>query len=679
MRSGVKKVLAVLLILGGIGAAIPGQVFSPRVFREGQPDATDLAGLAAGIFRQAGAVTPRQKAEAIWCFFLTDGRFVPPGMWYHIAGWAYEEPQGEVLDPLKLLHSYGFGLCYQLAPLLEAVFRAGGFEDARTWFLTGHTVAEVFYEGAYHHFDADMMGYTTTGRGDPRTAPVASVAELAADGSLFLSRLLSPREADASRVAFPWYPADVAAAAIPDLAALFTTRADNWLFAEARSPQGHSMDFVLRPGERLIRYFQPESSDCFYLPFRYDGRQWQEFPREVAAYGIRTEDGPRSQKDARLWATGKIEYRPVLSDRRGLNFAVFEMRSPYVLIDARLSFQASLPQKGQALEASLSVDGGRSWERMGERQGPFRGEWQVRPAVLSAGPHGGRSAVSGRYQYLVRIAMSGSRPGAEIGLRDLRIESRLQLNPRTLPALGPGPNRLQFEPGAAVERKTIPVETATLCHFAKKALHIQSREEGGQIVLYPEEGKTAEILLELTAPDSLPLAGFDAGARFLDLREGWAPDKCTAEIRKTRIGQGNASREAPRASIAWSASADGEYTPLWEFPPQPAWKDGQPVRQQLRWPEVDRQVRSLPSGTRTVYLRYRLKGMGLDSPRLAVLCAPPRKPSRLEITHRWDAEGKSFSRTETVLRPDQPYSYQVDTGAARPVVNRAIVLYCPPE
>jgi hypothetical protein len=108
---------------------------------------------AEGIYLQAGAQTPRERAEDIWRFFLTDGRFVKPGFWYHIAGWAYEEPIGELLDPLKLLNSYGFGLCYHIAPLLEAVWKAGGFADARVWFLTGHAVAEVYYEDAYHYCD----------------------------------------------------------------------------------------------------------------------------------------------------------------------------------------------------------------------------------------------------------------------------------------------------------------------------------------------------------------------------------------------------------------------------------------------------------------------------------------------------------------------------------------------
>ena len=62
------------------------------------------------------------------------------------------------------------------------------------------------------------------------------------------------------------------------------------------------MSFQLRPGERLIRYYKPERAGDFYLPYKFDGREWKEFPQEIAEYRIRTEDGPRSQKDARLWA-----------------------------------------------------------------------------------------------------------------------------------------------------------------------------------------------------------------------------------------------------------------------------------------------------------------------------------------------------------------------------------------
>ena len=56
------------------------------------------------------------------------------------------------------------------------------------WFLTGHTVTEVFYDGAYHHYDSDMLGYNPVGKGDPRRLPVASVRQIEKDGGIILGK-----------------------------------------------------------------------------------------------------------------------------------------------------------------------------------------------------------------------------------------------------------------------------------------------------------------------------------------------------------------------------------------------------------------------------------------------------------------------------------------------------------
>src|SRR4051812_26043868 len=245
------------------------QVYSPTVVKQGQPDASSLESLVQGIYATTGAATPREKAEAIWRFFLTDGRFVKPGFWYHIAGWAYEEPKGEVLDAMKLLNSYGFGLCYHIAPLLEAVYEAAGFADARVWFLTGHTVAEVLYDGAYHYFDSDMLGYNAVGSGPLKQRRVTSVHEIEKNGQIITGTFVNGK-ADPARADDPWYPADVRANAIEDLASLFTSTADNHVYPFTRYSTGHTMDFVLRPGEKMIRYFQPERSDLFSLPYACD-------------------------------------------------------------------------------------------------------------------------------------------------------------------------------------------------------------------------------------------------------------------------------------------------------------------------------------------------------------------------------------------------------------------------
>jgi hypothetical protein len=596
--------------------------------------------------------------------------------------------------------------------LLQAVYLAGGFEDARVWFLTGHTVAEVWYDGAYHHYDSDMLGYTTVGEGDPGTLPVASVSQIAEDGQIILSKLRSPKAADPAKVDSPWYPADLKEAAMEGLTSLFTSREDNWLFSSVRFPQGHSMDFVLRPGERLTRYFQPESGDVFYLPYKYDGSAWSEFPREVGQYNIRTEDGPRSQKDHRRWASGRLEYSPALTDpdsyRGGLaavrsgnlrlpgsatgrdyltreavsqpGRAEFEMRSTYVLIDAEVILDATLLDARHALLTELSVDGGKQWEPMDKLSGPFVGRWRTAPAVRVRSEHGSLSSVSGKYGYLVRLTFSGPAPANGIQVRNIGVASRIQINPRSLPELAPGSNSLSYRPGRPERRSSIPVSLDRLEDQAVRIQGVRVIRESGHAVLWPDNGDPAEAVFELAAPDGTALSGFDAGGRFLDLRDGLAPDKLTAETRTSAFAAGpGVTAVRPEASLEWSLSPAAGFIALWTYDPEFKPMDGKPVAQLLRWPEVDRQVRSLPPGTKKVYVRYRLKGLGLDSPRLATISPQPASLASLEVTHQWRANGQAMEHVERIGNAGSSRDYRIDTPAGSTVVNRAVVFYAPPR
>lgn len=644
-----------------LSTGLAAQVYSPVVLQRSQPDPTDLRRLASGICANARAITPREKAQAIWRFFLTDGRFVKPGFWYHIAGWAYEEPRGEVLDPLKLLNSYGFGLCYHIAPLLEAVFDAAGFEDSRVWFLTGHTVAEVFYDGAYHYYDSDMMGYTTLGHGPPQTAVVASVHQIERDGALLTGKLKSSREVNPELVDTPWYPADVREGAIEGMADLFTTTKDNWLYAFKRYPEGHTMNSVLRPGERMIRYFRPEDPHVFYLPYAFDGKNWREFPQEIARYRIRTEDGPHSQKDARLWSTGRIEYEPDLSG--AASSVVIDMPSPYVIIDASAAMRLNLAA-GQNLDAATSVDGGDSWQEAGRVTGPYAGWYRVEPATIARSEHGRRTAVSGTYGYKLKL----TRTGGEISA--VRITTRFEVNPRTLPALSLGQNHLLYSAGAAERWNPVPVRLDQL----SDATNTHYVSENGQGLILPRGGDDAFLLFEIAAQDHSRLLGFRAGGRFLDIRDRLVPDKLTAEVRKTAVSIPPAIQ--PAASIEWSPDREGPYRRLWSYDPHIAWRDGQPIDRLLRWPEVDRTVRSIPAGTARVWVRYRLRGMALDDVRLTAIEAAEGN-SPLEIAHLWKQGGVSHEHHETIAAGSAKAGYDIAIGGSLPVENEALILSCP--
>ena len=79
---------------------------------------------------------------------------------------------------------------------------------------------------------------------------------------------------------------------------------------------------------------------------------------------------------------------------------------------------------------------------------------------------------------------------------------------------------------------------------------------------------------------------------------------------------------------------------MWTYDPKVTWLDGQPIKQVLRWPEVDRSVRNLPAGTEHVYVRYQFDGLAIDHFRLASI--RPENPSatqHLKITQIWEENG----------------------------------------
>lgn len=652
-------------VLAGTAVA---QVYSPRVVRQGDPDASSIRSFATGILDRARATGQRERAEAIWRFFLADGRFVSPDFWYRLDGWAYEEPGGLVTDPLKLLNSYGFGAPSQLAPLLEAVWEAAGFPDARVWSLGGHTVAEVFYEGAYHYYDSDRMGYTTAGKSPFRKAPVVSVRNLEQDPGILLVKFGSRAEPDA--VDHPWFPG-FRPEQMESFARLFSTAGDNRIFPFTRYPQGHSMTYVLRPGERLVRHFAPEQPGLYYLP-----------PLRPA----RVEDGPRSPTDDRRWATGRIEYTPVLSDvvsyypEFGRNFnsnlrlptgnateltrldgahpgrAVFEMPCPYVIIDARLSLRARLEAVWQTLMAEFSTDGGRTWSRAGLLRGPYRGQWEVKSQIPR-----------GTYGYLVRLVMSGAGEPHDTAIDQLTITTTFQHNPRTLPHLAPGRNEMAYQSGTAEVRRPIPADAGRLSHAHRV-------NEAGDAFLVPEEGRSASVVFELTAPGGAVLAGFDAGGRFLDLRGGFAPDKRTAGARRTKI----AFTGTPEASLEWSLAPNRDFKPLWTWDEEIQWRDGDRINRVLRWPEVDFTVNELPPGVKKIYVRYRFANVALDSIRLAVRSQAPAPRSPVEITHAWRESGQLRRHVERIAPGGATLRYFVETGPSRSITNESLTLYCPP-
>jgi hypothetical protein len=523
-------------------------------------------------------------------------------------------------------------------------------------------VAEVFYDGGYHYFDSDMLGYNPVGPGPLKQRRISSVHDIEKDGGIILGKLAGPKQVDFTKVDQPWYPADVRANAIPDLTELFTSTNDNWVFPFTRYASGHSMDFTLRPGERVTRYFRPQDDRLYYLPFAFDGEAWREFPKELEQYRIRTRNGPQSQKDSRRWGTGMIEYRPPVPDHG--EFAV-DMPCPWVIIDAAFSMNLKLRAGGNIL-LETSIDGGKTWKPAATLNGPHEGPWRVGAATVAQTANGRRSEVTGMYGYQVRIRRSD----AEI--TDLLLTTSFQINPRTLPQLTAGRNQMQFRSSQTL-RTQYPVHLDSLNRYASKMVNAEYVEERGQGWVRNRGNEPGVVVFKLQSTDGSPLSSFDVGGRFLDLRGGLAPDKLTAEVRKVTSWPDNVLQR-PSASLAWSLKPDGPWKTLWSYDPTPVWLDGEVIDRTLRWPEVQRNVESLPADTRLVYVRYEFNGIAIDDFRLAYVKSGLQAKSSVRVTHIWNENGTERRFTQDIGRGEISKKYIVDVAEGRTIENRALLI-----
>ena len=98
-------------------------------------------------------------------------------------------PDGStVYDPLVLLELKEMR-CGHIARVTADLFSAAGYKT-RIVQLGGHVIAEIYYEGEWHYFDADVFGNGETVLGEDQNIP--SVFELSQPDTLWKMDSLSP-------------------------------------------------------------------------------------------------------------------------------------------------------------------------------------------------------------------------------------------------------------------------------------------------------------------------------------------------------------------------------------------------------------------------------------------------------------------------------------------------------
>ena len=611
-------------------------IVTPWVEVSGGTDFRSIPALLASP-RFAGK-TGQELAVAIWEFMVDPEEGI-----YHFWTPLERGHNRKVTDPLKLLNVFGWCLCGTNANIMADLFRQVGLPDGRAVHINGHVVPEAFYDDAWHLLDADLRACHR--KHPPHQEQIASVAELVADPTLVT---------DQQNPSQPYYLPDRPAAKMADLYECEPHAAP--LYAE----HAHTMDFVLRPGERLVRNTDNEGKWIWFADYddlskRYSG-EW-------------LDRGPWQRKAAhRSYGNGLWVYEPQLTDdfldfelgvsdndglapsdaglattRAGECSCTFEFDSPYVFTGkpARGDDEAAdgcileagirIEGKGSSARIEMLVGDDPSWVTVWE--GTNRSSDQVRLDLTSR--------VTNAYRFLLRFRFDGLEAGG-CGLESLRVESAIMVAPASLGRLAEGANRLNVRFGDAHGLPTRRWITQTDFRDGDRAAAGACRMEnvraatGEDAGIVPEDpDRDYEVVFRVDAPPHGQLQRIYALGAFRCKSPG----------------------DTAQTVAAWlSSSPDGPWERIFEAPV--------PDHEQ-RWHFSAEGEHALAAAGERAYVRFtgtaemahvKVRAAWLDE-RLGHVPAP------LKITHLWqEATGCYKGHAECIAQADEPHAYDLNCG-----------------
>lgn len=409
---------------------VKGPVQGLYFWREGAIDTSSVPAMVKSIIKPS--MSDREKAQAIWQFTTTYFS-------HSVPSW---EAANRLDNPVRLINSYGYGFCDEFAAINAALWEAAGLKS-RYWFLGGHTVSEVYYEGGWHLYDSDAKEYWLNERGE-----VAGVEELAQNPALILKK--------ADRLGF--LATDIEAA---KMAALFQDERRR-IVPKPYFDNTGELAINLRQNETMI-FDLVEKNPAYALP--YDG--------DKKNYPFRCANGeivysPSLKDYSKLFPEDNVvksEFKPRLrpyDSNRPAEFIV-PVESPYIILGASLRVDYTRKDEKDRLEIAVSTDGGRNWEEVWQAQGVGNRQETVAVKQLDGTTRG-----QALYGYLLKFRIVS--PAGKSGFNGFSLRTRFQFNPETMPRLTSGKN-------------TIYIRTKS-GDFSSKQIKVLWVKENSQIAFY---------------------------------------------------------------------------------------------------------------------------------------------------------------------------------------------------
>lgn len=485
-------------------------VFSPRVQREGEPDAWSVRTLLSHpVWRDLNDAALARVLVDVLATHVAVTPFSPREGTEKLPAWAV------VNDPLKLWHAYGLADRAAIADAFAALWQATGRGAVRVVELSGSpcVLVEIESGGQWGVID-----------------PASRAVFLKADGSFAawdeIPSTPALWEKLGEAVTFPH----------DDIAATRTAWAMSKITRRGhRAPAAHTASFLLRRGEKFTRFATPQ------------GERWQLTDAELkdkklAAFWNESPRGPKTRAGGPAeYAHGRFDYEPSLKSddadvrdgadllhnvavtadgltltKAGEGSAIFRVASPFPIVgeagkieDGKDDKDASVIEIDAAgATLSYSRDFGATWISI---------ETKTWPAKVDL-----TQQVAGTYGYQLRIELKG-KPNEAI-IRSLKITTWVQCSPLSFPALKPGENTFRIstgdERGLPTQAMVIDASTADENGFLRPVIRPPKEYRPGdanQRVIGP-------FTLRVGAPVGSQIAWMQLGGRFATKPDSLQPE-----------------------------------------------------------------------------------------------------------------------------------------------------------
>jgi hypothetical protein len=397
-------------------------------------------------------LTETEKAMAVYQFGVDEVYDSRVGLsWYD-----------DINDPVKLYNVYGFEGCSTQAMASRRLAETMGLRAREVWVgdlatldghgrgrVCNHAVFEAYADGLWHFLDTDLMVFFL--KRDNRT--VAGAEDLARDVDLIRRSHrnlgLCGRDMAEKEFCDPHfinrrlvYPSNKGG--------VWMDKAGGFIHAPGRYPPPHTMSLRLRPGEKLVRYWDNVGKNVVR------GRQLHPNVRFSNGKLVYRPDLRRSASLKRVerltnMAQAKSGRRAALHPARvkEISEAVWKVESPYAIAGARVGLTCRRESQEDGLEVMFSKDG-RSWRSVWVMMGYRMDEcvdldWYLNPALNDWRGEKDLGWCAGPcYEYYIKVAMwAGSRPDG-VGLDAIRFDTDIQCATRSLPSLFCGKNIISY-------------------------------------------------------------------------------------------------------------------------------------------------------------------------------------------------------------------------------------------